>query len=73
MEAEPATRAQLRAGFAFANDLGLDRDDRMALAEVVCGHEVSTWNHLTRDEMRQVLKAMDSYVYVRHLRIEWRR
>lgn len=69
----PASRAQLAAGFAMCHDLMLDREDRLALSEVVLSRDVASWNDLTWAEMSKLLTALNGYVQIRHLRLERRR
>lgn len=64
------TEAMRVALYAMASDLLLDRDDRLALAEVVLNREVDSWKSLSLDEARRLLDQMSGYVHVRHLRLE---
>lgn len=45
---------------ALANDLGLDRDQRLAGCSAVTGREVTTTNDLSKDEASQVIERMQA-------------
>lgn len=62
------TDAMRKALHAMANDLLLDRDDRLALAEVTLDRDIESWSELTYEEARRLLDKMSGYVEVRHLR-----
>lgn len=64
------TDEQRALAFKLANELLLDREDRLELAEVTVGREVTSWSELTWDEMSRVIDALNGYVHVRHLRLE---
>lgn len=64
------TAEQRALAFKLANELLLDREDRLELAEVTVGRDITSWSELTWEEMSRVIDSLNGYVHVRHLRLE---
>lgn len=62
------TEKMRRAMFAMANDLGLERQDRIDLAEMILERDCTTWGDLSFEEASKLLTAMNGYVLIRHLK-----
>ena len=60
--------AMRRALFALANEVQLNRQDRLDLAELVLDRDIESWSDLTYDEALKLLTSMNGYLWVRHLR-----
>lgn len=58
-----------KALHAMANELLLDRQDRLDLAEMMLSREVDSWGSFTFEDASKLLDAMNGYVYVRYLRL----
>lgn len=62
-------RAHLaRRGFAAADRAGLDREQRIALAEFGLKRDVTSWDDLSLPELRRVVDMLDGWAYVMVLR-----
>lgn len=61
-EADPITDAQVKKLNILANDLGLDRDGKLAGIAATIGHEVTSSKDLSKDEATKVIKAMQEGV-----------
>lgn len=57
-----------KALHAQANELLLDRDDRLELAEMILEREVDSWGSFSFDDASKLLTAMKGYTLIRHLR-----
>ena len=69
-QANEQTPGQRKLAHSLARELLLDREDRLALAEVLCERDVGSWNELSWEELSRVIDAMNGYVLVRHARLE---
>lgn len=69
-EANEQTPGQRKLAHALAKGLLLDREDRIALAEVLTERDIESWNDLSWEELSRVIDAMHGYVLVRHARLE---
>lgn len=61
---------KMRKALKYAHDFGLDRDDRLSLAEVLLRRDVASWKDLSEDQLVRLLDALEGYALVRHLRQE---
>ena len=53
-----------KAAMAKANELTLDRADRLELAQMVLYKDVRTWKDLSEGDLCRVNDALSGYVYV---------
>jgi hypothetical protein len=58
----------MRLLFQLCSEIGLDRDDRLELAEILLQRDVPTFTDLTDDEVGRLLDAVRGWQYVQHLR-----
>lgn len=47
--------------FKVAGDIGLTRDERIELVQYLLRRDVTSWKHLTEDQVRRVLDALEGY------------
>lgn len=52
---------------ALARQCGLDRDDRLEVAEVLLRRDVGSWNDLDEAECRRLADAMEGFAFIAHL------
>lgn len=64
------TEAMRRGMFAIATGLGLSREERLGLAEMILMRDIQSWNDFTFDDARRMLDAMNGYLLIRQLRID---
>lgn len=53
--------------FVVADEVGLYRDERIALAEYLLRRDVKTWKDLTEDQVRRLLDAFDGWHLINEL------
>ena len=66
-EDEPQSPLRIRA-YAAATDLGLDRNERVELSEMLLKIDVSSWRALTEEQMQRVADALEGARLVAVLR-----
>lgn len=60
-----------RKAYALATDIGLTRDERIALAQIVIfNEEITSWRQLSDGQMGRLLDALEGYVYVNHMLVD---
>lgn len=57
-------RYWLRRAYAKANEVGLTREERHELAEMLLKHDVTTWKGLDDPQLAAIVTALDGYHYV---------
>jgi hypothetical protein len=63
----PQSPLRIRA-YAAATDLGLDRNERVELSEMLLKIDVSSWRALTEEQMQRVADALEGARLVAVLR-----
>lgn len=59
--------ARRRKLYMLAKEVGLDRDDRLDLAEQVLYRDVESWKSLSDEEVLRLLDAIGGYILISHL------
>lgn len=57
-----------RKAMHYASVYGLDRQDRLELAEMILRRDVTSWKDLTEPELIRILDALEGFGLVTHLR-----
>lgn len=55
------TEKQRKRLFACAGELGFDRQERIDLAQVILGRELTSWSHVTDEEADRLVDCFDGY------------
>lgn len=63
---EPQTDIQRKA-FAIATKIGLDRQDRISLSNMVLCMDHDSWGHLSDVQLARVLDAMEGFALITYL------
>lgn len=58
----------MRLLFQLCDEAGLDRQDRLDLAEIMLNRDVPTFTDLSEDEVGRLLDALRGWAYICHLR-----
>jgi len=56
-----------RLAFTLADEIGLTRDDRLDLAEILLRRDVASWSDLDEAELSRLLDALHGWIYVNAL------
>lgn len=56
-----------RKAYTLAKEIGLSRDERMALAEYVLRRDITSWKQLSDSQMSRLLDSMEGFTYVHSL------
>jgi len=59
-----AKRAKL---YVYASALGLEREERLGLAEMILRRDISSWSELSAAQVDRMLDALEGAVLVTHL------
>ena len=51
----------------MAKRIGIDREDRIGLAEMILRRDVPSWKALSEEELTRVLDALEGYVLIAHV------
>lgn len=60
--------ARRRKSFLLCDEVGLDRDQRLELAEYLLRRDVTSWNHLDDDQIGRLLDALEGYQLISELK-----
>ena len=58
---------KLRKAMQYADRYGLDRDDRLHLAEVLLRRDVTSWKQLSEPDLVRLLDALEGFALINHL------
>jgi len=47
--------------FALADEIGLDRDERLELAKAMLWRDIESWKHLSDTQVDRLLDALEGY------------
>jgi hypothetical protein len=61
METNPERTAK---AFALAKEIGLTRDERIELAEIILWRDCESWKHLSDPQIKRLLDAMEGYITI---------
>lgn len=64
-----ASTARRKKAHHLCDQLGLDRDDRIGLAETLLWRDVRSWSELDDVEILRLLDALEGYILVAELRL----
>jgi regulator of RNase E activity RraB len=67
------TDLQRRRLFAMSGELGFDRQERIDIASVILGYEVTSWSRLSDEEADRLIDCFDGYdkiTYILMSRVE---
>jgi len=53
--------------FVWADDLGLNRDERIALAEYLLRRDIQSWKDLTEEQVCRLLDACEGHALIETL------
>jgi hypothetical protein len=68
---DPVTnRRMMSLAQILAGDLNLNREDRLALAEVLLRTDCVSWSNLTQPQLSRVIDAMYGHVYITELQTQ---
>ena len=56
--------ARRRKLFKLADDIGLDRDERIEISRAVLWRDITSWGSLTPEQVDRMLDALEGYVLV---------
>lgn len=59
---------RIRLLFQLCSEIGLDRDDRIDLAEIMLNRDVPSFLDLDESEVCRLLDALRGWAFVQHLR-----
>jgi hypothetical protein len=59
--------ARRRKLFSLADQLGLDRDERIEFSRALLWRDITSWSNLTPEQVDRLLDALEGYVLVRWL------
>jgi hypothetical protein len=62
--------SQHKALFALADEVGLTRQERLEVSEMLLGRDITTWKYLSGHEAYRLIDAMNGYAYINHLMSE---
>lgn len=60
-------QARRRKLFSLADELGLNRDDRIELSRCLLWRDITSWSSLTPEQIDRLLDALEGYVLVKFL------
>lgn len=64
---EDDTEIRRRKLFGYADTFGLERDDRIALAETLLRRDITSWRDLNREQINRLLDAFEGAALIMHL------
>lgn len=64
---EDMPEARRRKAYVLAREIGLNRQDRLDLAQYVLRRDVSTWKGLDDEQVTTLLTALEGYQLIREL------
>jgi hypothetical protein len=59
-----------RKAYALAKEIGLDRQDRHALSNMILCNDHDSWRHISDTQLARVLDAMEGFALVTYLLTE---
>lgn len=58
---------RLRKAMHYCDLYGLDREERLALAQMVLRRDITTWSTLDDEQLERMLDCLEGYGLVTHL------
>lgn len=59
--------ARRRKLFVLADEIGLEREERIELARAILWRDINSWRALTDDQVSRMLDALEGYEKIRWL------
>lgn len=56
-----------KKAYVLASEIGLDRQDRISLSNMVTGFDHDSWDHLSDVQLARVVDALEGYRLVSYL------
>jgi len=53
--------AKRRKLFALADEIGLDREERLEISRAILWRDITSWSSLTEDQVVRMLDALEGY------------
>lgn len=71
MASQPGSaQARRRKAFKLADDIGLDRDQRIEFARALLWRDITSWSNLEPEQVDRLLDAMEGWVFIEHIRTQ---
>lgn len=67
MASEGALLARRKKMFVLAREIGLTRDERLALAEILLRRDIQSWKDLDDDQVVRCLDALEGFQLIEAL------
>ena len=59
--------AKRKKMFALADSIGLERDERIELSKAILWRDITSWKHLSDEQVVRILDALEGFEKVRWL------